>query len=706
MRSATITVAVVLFSQLARISAERSLERLRWCERKANGLKSVVEQIVEEIATHSSCIVFVTDPAYRRLIDVRAIEISSFLRYDIAVRDNEKFSPPRKKIARTLQQVKGCDAYVILISNGLLTSRFLQYVEGERLINTRGYFLLLHDNRLFRPELHYIWNRIVNVVFIRRYNTYNYRSGERITVEQIDLNTVSYPSYTRDFTAIKYIDTWQNGKLRYGNNHYIPKTTDLHGMSLRIAVFEHIPAVTEASRDYYQQSTTTTSPKALGIEFELIRVIARAMNFKTNYYMPANIEKERWGRWGHEGDNDSYTGLIGEAIAENADFFLGDLHYTLYHLNYFDLSTPYNTECLTFLTPEALTDNSWKLLILPFRLNAWITFLCTLLLAGVAFHVFAVFYQKYIDSRESVKHDKLDAYDSMKGLYLFTELQNSVLYTYSMLLQVSLPRLPNAWTVRVFIGWWWIYSILAAVIYRASMTATLSKPAAKVTIDTLAQLTRSSLAVGGWNEEGKEFFLASSDSHSLEIGNKYELTENEEDAIDRVANGRFCYYENSYLLQHARGRRIFEKQDDRQNMSEKNTESSVKYNLHIMEECFVHMPIALGMEKNSPLKPHVDLWVRRMTEVGLVRKWLSDVMEWSKINEARQRSKSEIALVDLPKLYGALIALGIGYLFSFLALFGEILHWKYVVLKDPKYDKYNLDAFYRSNNKPKKNKTN
>lgn len=72
-------------------------------------------------------------------------------------------------------------------------------------------------------------------------------------------------------------------------------------------------------------------------------------------------------RWGRAGDNDSYTGLLGEAIAENADFFLGDLHYTVHHLNYFDLSTPYNTECLTFLTPEALTDNSWKLLILPFR---------------------------------------------------------------------------------------------------------------------------------------------------------------------------------------------------------------------------------------------------------------------------------------------------------------------------------------------------
>ncbi|XP_011630288.1 ionotropic receptor 40a-like [Pogonomyrmex barbatus] len=652
MRAVTIMVALIFFSRFIRISTKRSFKQIH-CE-NANDLKLVVEEIVEEIATHSSCIVFITDSVYHGLIDMRAIEISVFFsKFNIIIRDNDNFSRPRKKVSRVLQYIKatGCDAYVILIANGLLTSRFLQYVEGERLINTRGYFLLLYDSRLFRPELHYIWNRIVNVVFIRQYNTYKYRSGERVTVERIDLNTVYYPSHTRDFTAIKYIDTWHNGKLRYGNDHYMPKSRNLHGNGLRI---------------------------------------------------PNNIANERWGK---AGDNDSYTGLLGEAIAGNADFFLGDLYYTLHHLNYFDLSTPYNTECLTFLTPEALTDNSWKLLILPFRPNAWIALLCTLLMGGGAFYVFALFYRKYVVSRSFLKNNKTNVYErgtrSTRNLYLFTEFQNSILYTYSMLLQVSLPRLPNVWTVRIFIGWWWIYSILAAVIYRASMTATLSHPVAKVTIDTLAQLTRSSLTIGGWNEESKGFFLTSSDPHSQEIGNKFELTDDEGDAIDRVANGTFCYYENSYLLQHARGKRIFEKQNDQPNSNEKSIGSTVKYNLHIMEECVVHMPIALGLEKNSPLKSYVDLWVRRMTEIGLVHKWLSDVMEWSKINESQLESKSETALVNLRKLYGAFVALGIGYLLGFIALLGEILYWRYVVLKDPRYDKYYLDQFYRNNNRSK-----
>ncbi|XP_032687660.1 glutamate receptor ionotropic, NMDA 3A-like isoform X2 [Odontomachus brunneus] len=695
----TVVVVIIVFSRLSAhvIAARSGYKQMLQCERETDDLKKVIEQIVVEIAARCNCMVFITDPAYRGLVEARTIEAMFLMpMYNIGVRENEDFSRPRKPIEKMLRHIKaaGCDAYVILIANGLLTSRFLQYAQEARLLDTRGYFLLLYDSRLFKPELHYIWNRIINVVFVRRYSTYKYRLGERILAERIDLTTVYYPSRERDVTEIKYIDTWYDGKLRYGNDHYLSKTTNLHGNGLRVAVFEHIPTVTETSREYYDQSSNGSS-KALGIEFELLQIIAKAMNFKANYYMPLNIVNEKWGK---AGDNDSYTGLIGEAIDGNADFFLGDLHYTVHHLNYFDLSTPYNTECLTFLTPEALTDNSWKLLILPLRLNVWLALFFVLLIAGGLFYLFALFYQKYIISYKymiSRTNEKLFEYDSAKDLYLFTNLPNSLLYTYSMQLQVSLPHLPDAWSMRILIGWWWIFCILVAMIYRASMTATLANPFVTVTIDTLAQLTAASLPIGGWNEESKDFFLASNDPYSQEIGSKFELTENEEEAINRVANGTFCYYENSYLLRHVRAKQIFEK-GRKKNKSEETSGSIIKYNLHIMEECIVHMPIALGLEKNSPLKPHVDILVGRMMEIGLVEKWLSDVMEWSKITESRQESDSEEGLVDLPKLHAAFVALAIGYFFSSVALLAEILYWKYVVLKDPTYDKYHLDTFYKN----------
>lgn len=50
-----------------------------------------------------------------------------------------------------------------------------------------------------------------------------------------------------------------------------------------------------------------------------------------------------------------------------AQIALGDLYYIPYFLDVMDLSIPYTAQCLTFLTPEALTDNSWQTLVLPFR---------------------------------------------------------------------------------------------------------------------------------------------------------------------------------------------------------------------------------------------------------------------------------------------------------------------------------------------------
>jgi ABC-type amino acid transport/signal transduction systems, periplasmic component/domain len=88
------------------------------------------------------------------------------------------------------------------------------------------------------------------------------------------------------------------------------------------------------------------------------------MNFKPKVYEAEFADMEKWGR---KQLNGSYTGLIGEIKSGKADMALGNLYYTPYYLELMDLTIPYTTECLTFLTPEALTNNSWMTLILPFR---------------------------------------------------------------------------------------------------------------------------------------------------------------------------------------------------------------------------------------------------------------------------------------------------------------------------------------------------
>lgn len=122
-----------------------------------------------------------------------------------------------------------------------------------------------------------------------------------------------------------------------------------------------------------------------------------------------------------------------------------------------------------------------------------------------------------------------------------------------------------------------------------------------------------------------------------------------------------------------------------------------------MKECVVQMPVSLGLEKNSPLKPVVDKYVRRAIETGefgetgktweilntnfpgLTSKWLADAI---RDFESSIELPPQEALMDLKKFYGALVALAVGYALGFLALIGEIIYWKCVVQKNPLYDKF------------------
>lgn len=43
---------------------------------------------------------------------------------------------------------------------------------------------------------------------------------------------------------------------------------------------------------------------------------------------------------------------------------------------------------------------------------------------------------------------------------IFDNFANCLILTYSMLLVVSIPKLPDRWSVRLLTGWWWIYCVL------------------------------------------------------------------------------------------------------------------------------------------------------------------------------------------------------------------------------------------------------
>jgi len=191
----------------------------------------------------------------------------------------------------------------------------------------------------------------------------------------------------------------------------------------------------------------------------------------------------------------------------------------------------------------------------------------------------------------------------------------------------------------------------------------------------MEQLAESWLQVGGWDDHTTNFLLSSLDTAGQRLGRKFHLVKDEELALRQVSSGTFAYYDNTFYLK---------------NLATRNKTSGAR-NLHVMRDCVINMPISLGLQRNSALKPRVDRFLRRVIEAGLVHKWLGDVqIATTPVDSFGNDRESVKALVDLPKFYGALVALGAGLFISVLALIAEILYWKFAVTHRPNYDPYQV----------------
>lgn len=107
-------------------------------------------------------------------------------------------------------------------------------------MDTRAKYIMLHDIRLFHSNLHYIWKRIVNVVFLKYHKQI---IGNVKSKAWFDLSTVPFPNPIKGIFISRRVDIWRNGRFHYGRNLFADKTGDLNNEVLNVVYYEHVPSV-------------------------------------------------------------------------------------------------------------------------------------------------------------------------------------------------------------------------------------------------------------------------------------------------------------------------------------------------------------------------------------------------------------------------------------------------------------------------------
>ncbi|XP_033239760.1 uncharacterized protein Ir68a [Drosophila pseudoobscura] len=582
-------------------------------------------------------------------------------------------------------KARDCDLHVITILNGWQVQGLLRFVYDNRALNMQGKFLLLHDSRLFSPDMLHLWTVFVSSVFLKRQLD-----------NRFQISTVAFPGILSGVLALKNLALWELGKRINGSILFVDNTSDLMGAALPVAVVEHVPMV--------QWSNTTNSYQ--GVEVEIMHALGQALKFQPVYYQANGSEATDWEQDDAFGENKTHidSKLIEELALHSARFAIGDLHLFEVYLRLVELSQPHNFECLTFLTPESSMDNSWQTFILPFSGGMWAGVLLSLFVVGTVFYAISFLnailtgsdYRGFSRCCRRSRGGRLEPPDPStyrrlsfrvalsryrpplgvgKHRDLFDDYATCFLLTYSMLLYVSLPRMPRNWPLRVLTGWYWIYCILLVATYRASFTAILANPAERVTIDTLEDLLRSGIPLKAGSAENRQFFLDATDEVAQKVGAKMDVLENNDHLTARIAKGECSYYDNEFYLRY---------------MRVGDESGGVGSALHIMRECVVYMPVVLAMEKNSAMKQRVDSSLQHMMEGGLISKWLKDAVKRLPAEAPAQQE----ALMNLNKFWSSFVALGIGYVASILALLVELWHFRRIIMRHPMYDVLNPSLYY------------
>ncbi|XP_068245259.1 LOW QUALITY PROTEIN: glutamate receptor U1-like [Palaemon carinicauda] len=434
---------------------------------------------------------------------------------------------------------------------------------------------------------------------------------------------------------VNYIAHWKSEKGFLFSEPFYPDLFQTFNGHL----FRAVTLVYEPFSCYHKVSDDILIPTGKCVDNTMLHEMSLSLNFTYKFTEPKD------GQWGHKLDNGSYTGVIGSVERMEADFSL-NIAITQDREEVVDCTIGYHIEPITFATTKPRLLNQAFALIRPFRVEVWIVFGLTVLIAGPVYYIISKYATLY---RPALRPPNLAKSSFMAFATCFNQ---------------SIKWLPIGST-RIFIGIYIFSMYVTVTMYIAMLTASLTLPTLSPTLNTLEKLVESDFSWGIQDLGAADYQLLKSSKVPLyqRVFQGLKQCPSLDECIIRARDTKYAFITwRTYL-------------EDR--IAVRFTSSAGERQLHIAIGDIFPVELGWAMNPGSPYRHRFNSQIRKQLESGLISKWLSDVINDPQRREGKDEaalpsSSSLIQALGLHHLQGVFFILSIGYITSLLTFLFEL----------------------------------
>ncbi|XP_068248214.1 glutamate receptor 1-like [Palaemon carinicauda] len=368
-----------------------------------------------------------------------------------------------------------------------------------------------------------------------------------------------------------------------------------------------------------------------GINLKILQTMSSSLRFALNISAKFDV---------------SWTEVLEPVKDGKNDIFINFSLMTPERMREYHMTVPYLMEGYGIMLEVPPLLPRWKNMLYPFEFYVWIATLVSVISMSITYHLI---YQEYEKS-----------------------FVINAISVFQCLLLNSMSTIPKLWRIRLFLFLWCVVSWILHICYTSNLIAVLTVPAFPKKIETMQELADSDyrLCVLDYGDPVPEALEISDHPDLAKLGRKIDRVPLDytffwggiERCVYKVLNGTHAHLDFWSFIQ------IFYRILGH---------GSKTYRL---KERLYPGYLVLLTYKHSPWKYKIDIELQRLTEAGLIKKWLADTMEDFKEYFSEEKSDG-LQPFSLSHLQGPFYMYIGGVYISLMCFCGEYIFPRKIVME-------------------------